>query len=364
MATNKNQHFVPRCYLKAFTKEEGNATIKIFNLDRQRFIPTAPVKNQCSGSYFYGEDPKLEEVIQSCEGQYANLLRKIRKPGYFLEDEDKSFLRFFWLFQHLRTEAASRRAVEMAAEAEVVVGSKLSPVEYGIKEAVQMAMGMVSEVASVIDDLKLCLVRNRTDVPFVTSDDPAVASNRWYLEDCRARGCSFGLSAAGLITLLPLTPDILCLAYDGDVYSVQHDRGWVEVRNVGDVKALNQHQMLSCFANLYVPETAAEDDLMTQYADCAKYRLTVRHKVNYAVLDSSDNGYDRFVVTEPNDSTRNSDALLHSQSLHPKPTRWPALLRWRIPGVIYENGTGVNYVRNAGAVSSDSMNPFRKLRAR
>ncbi|WP_394365145.1 DUF4238 domain-containing protein [Paraburkholderia kirstenboschensis] len=67
--SNKNQHFVPRCYLKAFTRDEGNATIKIFNIDRRKFIPTAPVKNQCSGSYFYGDDPKLEEAIQSCEGQ-------------------------------------------------------------------------------------------------------------------------------------------------------------------------------------------------------------------------------------------------------------------------------------------------------
>ena len=364
MATNKNQHFVPRCYLKAFTKDEANATIKIFNIDRQRFIPTAPVKNQCSGSYFYGEDPRLEEAIQTCERRYANLLRRIREPGYFLDDEDKWFLRFFWLFQHLRTEAASRRSVEMAAKAELVVSSELSPFAFGIKEAVLMAMDAVADVAPAIEDLKVCLVKNRTDVPYVTSDDPAVASNRWYLEDRRALGSSFGLNAAGLITLLPLTPDILCLAYDGDVYSVQHDRGWVEARNVRDVKALNQYQILNCFANLYVPEVASEEDLKAQYADCVGHRLAVRHKVNYAVLDSSQGGYDRFVVTQPSESNRNGDALIHSQTLHPKPTRWPSLLRWRVPGAVYANGTGVNYIRKVHALSSDSTNPFHKVRTR
>lgn len=125
MATNKNQHFVPRCYLKAFTRDEGNATIKLFNLDRQRFIPTAPVKNQCSGSYFYGEDPRLENAIQACENQYASLLRSIRESGYRLDDDDKWFLRFFWLVQHLRTEAASKRSVEMAAAASSVIGAPL-----------------------------------------------------------------------------------------------------------------------------------------------------------------------------------------------------------------------------------------------
>ncbi|WP_394365128.1 DUF4238 domain-containing protein [Paraburkholderia kirstenboschensis] len=130
-----------------------------------------------------------------------------------------------------------------------------------------MAIAAVADVAPAIEDLKICLVRNRTDTPFVTSDDPAVASNRWYLEDRRALGCSFGLNAAGLITLLPLTRDILCLAYDGDVYSIQHNRGWVDVRNARDVKALNQHQNL--FARSRVRKRLG-------CAVCALYKTSTR----------------------------------------------------------------------------------------
>lgn len=48
MAANKNQHFVPRCYLRPFTMDEGDAAIHVFNLDRRKLIPNAPVKNQCS----------------------------------------------------------------------------------------------------------------------------------------------------------------------------------------------------------------------------------------------------------------------------------------------------------------------------
>ncbi|TDG05116.1 DUF4238 domain-containing protein [Paraburkholderia guartelaensis] len=363
MATNKNQHLVPRCYLKPFTRDEGNATIKLFNIDRKRFVPTAPVKNQCSGSYFYGQDPTLEEAIQSCESAYASLLRKIRGPGYSLDNEDKCFLRYFWLVQHLRTEAASRRSVEEVAEAESVIGGGSLSFAFGIKEAVLMAMDAVAEAAPIIDDLKVCLLKNRTGIPFVTSDDPAIASNRWYLEDRRTVGCSFGINASGLITLLPLTPEILCLAYDGDVYSVQHEHGWVQVRNAGDVRALNQHQILNCFANLYLPETASEEDARSQYADCAHHRLAVRHKLNYAVPESEHEGYVRFVVTEADDSTRKGEALLHLQTLHPKPTRWPSLLRSRKPGAVYANGTAVNYVRERHALAPDSINPFRKERA-
>lgn len=362
MATNKNQHFVPRCYLKAFTRDEANATIKLFNLERQRFIPTAPVKNQCSGSYFYGDDPRLENAIQLCESRYASLLRRIREPGYRLDGDDKWFLRFFWLVQHLRTEAASKRSVEMAAEASLVAGAPLPSFTPGIREAVLMAMEAVPDVAPFIEDLKVCLIKNRTDVPFITSDDPAVAANRWYLEDRRVIGCCFGFRASGLVMLLPLTPDILCLAYDGDVYSVQHDRNWVDVRNVGDVKALNQHQILNCFANLYVPESASEDDLRSQVSLCSDRRLAVRHRVNYAVLDSTEGEYARYVVTQADDSTRSGDVLLHTQTLHPQPTRWPSLLRWRTPGAVYTNGTAVKYIRECHTRTSDSIHSFKKER--
>lgn len=362
MVTNKNQHFVPRCYLKAFTKDEGNATIKLFNVDRQRFIATAPVKNQCSGSYFYGQDPELEAAIQSCESEYAIRLRRIREPGYFLNDDDKWFLRFFWLVQHLRTEAASRRSVEMAAEADLVIGGGASPFAFGIREAVLMAMEAVADVAPVIEDLKVCLLRNKTEVPFITSDDPAVASNRWYLEDRRAVGSSFGLRGSGIVTLLPLTPDILCLAYDGDVYSLQHNRGWAEVRSAGDVRALNQHQILNCFANLYVPENASEEDLKMQHASCMGRRLPVRHKVHLALLDSTDGEYSRFKVADASAFTGEGggEALLHTQTLHPQPTRWPGLLRWRSPGAVYANGTAVKYLRESHARKSDSIPSLQK----
>ncbi|AXW32869.1 hypothetical protein CJO88_05685 [Ralstonia solanacearum] len=60
VATNKNQHFVPRCYLRQFTIDRGNKAINLYNVERDRFIEGAPVKNQCSGDYFYGKAPCLK----------------------------------------------------------------------------------------------------------------------------------------------------------------------------------------------------------------------------------------------------------------------------------------------------------------
>src|SRR5439155_750653 len=64
MATNKNQHFVPRCYLRPFTLDSGGLAITLLNIDRMKFVEGAPVKHQCSGDYFYGEDLALEKAHQ------------------------------------------------------------------------------------------------------------------------------------------------------------------------------------------------------------------------------------------------------------------------------------------------------------
>lgn len=77
MASNKNQHFVPRCHLRPFTLGSEDAAISLFNLERKKLIPNAPVKNQCSKDYFYGTDEKLEKAIQLIESGYAQALRDL-----------------------------------------------------------------------------------------------------------------------------------------------------------------------------------------------------------------------------------------------------------------------------------------------
>ena len=209
MASNKNQHFVPRCHLRPFTKDEADAAICVFNIDRQKFIVNAPVKNQCSGDYFYGKNDSLERAIQLVESAYGKVIRELRMPRYILTEDAKTVLRRFWLLQYMRTEAASRRTVEMAIESDRVAGIEAFSFRFDVQRAVQFAMLTYAKTMDVIDDLKICLIRNRTSVPFVTSDDPAVLTNRWYLEDRRIRGRSFGWQASGLLAILPLVIKLL-----------------------------------------------------------------------------------------------------------------------------------------------------------
>ena len=347
VATNKNQHFVPRCYLKAFTHGGENLAINLLNLHRQRAISAAPVKNQCSGDYFYGQDHRLETAIQSVEGGYAATVARIHASGYRLTDADRTVLRTFMLFQHMRTEAASRRSVEMFAGMEHTIGTPLPNFKPSIKEAVQIAMRTFAEEMHLFEDLKVCLVRNRTSRPFVTSDDPAVIANRWHKEDPRVRHKSPGLIACGTSVFLPLSPRTMCVAYDGDVYSMPHQSGWTEVRRESDVNAFNELQFLNASANVYFRDWSDSDWVHSSFLSVQGRRLDCRHRVTYAVLDGANGEHKRYRVVDRSDAEAHQEAIIHTQTLSPTPSRWPTQLQWRAKGSVFTNGTGAGYIRAA-----------------
>nr|WP_297401728.1 DUF4238 domain-containing protein [uncultured Marinobacter sp.] len=347
MASNKNQHFVPRCYLREFTIQAENKAINLFNVDRKKFIEGAPVKNQCSGDYFYGRDRQIETALQSTEGTYSSTLREILEPGYFLKDEHRTFLKRFWLLQHMRTEAASRRSVEMTEQMGKAVGDDPQQFRMGIDEAVQESMHAFVQEMHVVDDLKICLLRNKSNSPFITSDDPAILTNKWYLLDKRTVGNSFGLGSSGALLFLPLSPNIFCIGYDGDVYSIPHENGWVNVHKDRDVDALNQHQLLNCRANVFIRSNEHQNIVRDLYDLIEESRPESRCRVQYAVLDHVGPNEKRYRVVDRAAAPDHTEAMIHYQPVHPVPTSWPHLIKWKRKGFVSTNGSGIGYIRTS-----------------
>lgn len=363
MASNKNQHFVPRCYLKPFTVNGENTAINLYNIDRNRFIGGAPVKNQCSGDYFYGQDAKLEAAIQSVESAYGSVLREVLKPGCTLSQDNCDVLKIFWMLQNLRTEAASRRSVEISDETLDVLGHIDSTFSLKIKEAVQIAMHAFAESMWVVDDLKVCLIKNNSDVPFITSDDPAILANRWYIDSKKTQGMSFGMRDAGALLLLPLSPEIYCICYDSDIYSISTKKSWLSTRLRSDVEALNELQVLNCRANLFVRDKDFAQGVHDFALKFQERRPKARHQINYAVFDGVENGpHKRYRVVEKSEFNAHQDGVIHFQTLHPRPSSWPSFLLRKHKGVAYYNDTGVGYVRTAH-VEEEGVQPFRSVRA-
>ncbi|HCS62661.1 MAG TPA: hypothetical protein DIW64_00445 [Cellvibrio sp.] len=351
MATNKNQHFVPRVYLRRFTSR-NDAQINLFNLDRRKLIRNAPVKKQCSGDYFYGQDPALEAAIQGLESGYGKAMRVLDAGIINFGAGHKTVFKLFWLFQHLRTEAAARRSMEMMEGLGDLAGADPQEFTANIKAAVRAGCVTFTDTMHQIDDLKFCLLKNKTPIPFITSDNPAVLTNKWRLDRNRSPGLSFGLGSAGMIALLPLRPDLLFVGYDGDVYHLPKRNGIAEIKNASDVTALNRHQFLQCHANIYTNDSISEENLIDVYAQIEPIRPVARHVTHYAVLASQADGYERYEVTTRDNILPGQTAMIHSQVIHPHPGAWPSQITIRANGSVYTNNTGAGYRRRSGTTGA------------
>jgi hypothetical protein len=236
---------------------------------------------------------------------------------------------------------------------------------YGLemKEAVQISMHTFADQIEVVDDLKVCLMRNYTAVPFITSDDPAILTNRWYLNHTRRSHLSFGLGNAGLLFLLPMSPSVLCLGYDGDVYSVPHESGWVRVRREADIEAFNEHQFLNCRANIFVGKDEHKEYVQAAYHGVADRRLSSRHVLEYAVLDRQEGNLEHYRVVDSPEAEQHEKAIIHIQDKRPIPSKWPSQITWRTNGCAYSNGTGINFVREPHARLRGGP-PFQKVPTR
>ena len=88
MPDHKSQHFVPRCYFKAFSLSEEGAAINLFNIRSEKCVQNAPVKGQCARNYLYGENLKLEKSLQWYEGEYAGVISTLLSDPSSMSDGD------------------------------------------------------------------------------------------------------------------------------------------------------------------------------------------------------------------------------------------------------------------------------------
>jgi hypothetical protein len=358
LSTNKNQHFVPRCHLKPFTLDGQGLAINLYNLNRQQLIRNAPVKHQCSRDYFYGRHQELENAIQALEGDYANVIRRLVARSNHIEEQDAKFLSSFWIFQHVRTEALQQSIVKQGVELQQVVGQELPEFAFDRTEATLLALDAFAHNSEAIADLSVVLVKNGTTTAFLTSDNPAVQTNRWALHNSARRVATFGMHSAGALALLPITPKLLVMLYDKDIYSVSHVDRLVIARNAADVRALNEHQQLNCVANLYVAPSFTEEQI-AQLPDLTKERAASGPRIH--VFQKKDNADQKYYATPVFDRTKGTEAIFATPTYFASPNGWPSFLNWRSKGFYFANGSGVGQVRRAWIRREPDTKPFEKL---
>ncbi|WP_341679503.1 DUF4238 domain-containing protein [Comamonas thiooxydans] len=359
MATNKNQHYVPKCHLKRFSTNPEKTAINVFNIDIKNSIRNASIRKQCSGDWFYGKDEKYENVIQSLESDYTkNIDSLIEKISLNQSINNELFdLSKFWVMQYIRTNAAGKRFSQGFNE----IGADAIRLE--IKEAVRVALSQFYHFVAEVSDLDFCIVSNNTNVPFITSDDPAIITNRWkFFYDQRSGDTGFGLGSAGLICVIPLTPKYAMIGYDNEIYNINTKNSVISTKEISDIDAINHLQFLNCSNNIYFNDEIDDKHLTESYSSAAPHRIEKRHILHrFDKNEITSNGV-IYRKSETSEESTNGQLVMISDQ-HPKPVEWPRFLRWRVTRYYYFNNSGVNKVRKSFAVSNPDSG-FKRIRAR
>ncbi len=265
MANYDNHHFVPQYYFKLFSS--GKPYICTYLTQHNKTIPYAPIKNQCAKHKFYGTT-EIESNISKLEALHATTLKALIKAA--LSDNPSPFTieQFSWLiqavaFQRVRTESEVEKLSSAMEEMCLYMFKehlRQPPISEESKkhlEAIErdeirikqdstaialLEIQIALKGASLLADMKLCIIRNHTDFPFVFSDSPVVFYNSYYRK-ITDRGV-LGFQTPGLQIFFPLTPTLHLMLIDPTAYSGKFQKNtFLDVTNRSDISHLNALQI-------------------------------------------------------------------------------------------------------------------------
>ena len=266
-AVTKNQHYVPQFYQRFFSADPKQKTIGAYAIKQRKYIPTAPIKSQSSGDYFYSDNQDIEDALGKMEEIAANVIKQIiADPKVKLSKEDNYTLYAFTFMQIGRTldranflqESANasaktilKKIVEAkrnspnAAEVELLTDDVLDAVNFNLGNAAMFSLGQHASMVNTCIDLKMKVLVNKTRAAFITSDNPACMYSR-FIE--RVGDATYALGSKGLMFYMPINRDLALLYYDPTCYKVgDKKKTYVELTQPSDIFNLNK--LSACYAN-------------------------------------------------------------------------------------------------------------------
>lgn len=245
MPNKKRQHYVPQNYLRAFSAD--GKSIGVYRVEDDSWFDTAPIKSQAQETYFYGDIPLLENNLADLEQLMADNRKSIFESlNQKLTIYQKEVLYQDMMLQFFRTKQRADMFEEMATSNARRIWShsnneliRKHAEDFGIKYKypVLPSLMVLLKYLGICLDLEFKVLVNRTDVPFVTSDNPVSIYNQ-YFEAWRRNHC--GLNSAGLQLFYPLSPVFAVIYYDHNVYKTKYrKRNYLDELDEIDVNHLN-----------------------------------------------------------------------------------------------------------------------------
>lgn len=258
MPERKNQHYVPKHYLREWATE---GKLHVFPISANKTFPE-DTGSVCSRNYFYGNPPIVEEELANLDGLHARPFKELRNENNLTELSHHriQLLLSFITTQRARSKATKedvrqgedylRDAVEEDMEAdrfersikwksdldkrgkeETLVEAHLLGIHHFL-----IALGIFGYYG--INDLRGAVLYNLTDHEFVISDAPLVFDIPQYKRQLGL--VPAGLGNRGLQIFCPIDQNRILLLYDPEVYRFNcNHRARIFVKSTNIIDELN-----------------------------------------------------------------------------------------------------------------------------
>lgn len=361
MASNKNQHFVPKTYLRPFGNDDQRS-INLYAFGPKRCVEGASIKSQCSRNYFYGSEPAFEDFIQFFEGRYGQAIGRLQQRAILESDIGAMF--DFFVLQYLRTphQLAQRKEVFEAFRNTVIGGKPLRDVHEEAQQPIDDQREMQAQIyiaaksGKVLHDLRPVFLFNHTKVPFITSDNPACVTNRLYTQ--RYGDPTSGLIQSGAAVFLPLTSRLAFLGHDDDVFQPIGKGIGYHVWNKRDADRINELQAQLATQTLYFTHWTDREYVEELAERCAGMRRDNWTFTWTGILDGDDGEFERFRTVTEADAESTAPRVTSVSMYNPAPSTWPSFLKFKQRPRGYTTGSAVGFVRQAQA-ESEGRKRFR-----
>lgn len=287
MQITKNQHYVPRFYMKYFSNIRNAGTkkekvlISFYQFKDNILRENIPTTSVCSEDYFYGQDGKTENSLAEMENRWSIAFKNVN-DNTFAEGDIES-IREFVIYQISRTKAMLSHNREMVTNVMEAVSKKQfgnmadgktfnELLENKIQNEItpEFGLSIVKETIPVISDLKMKVITNETEMKLITSDVPIIIINP--LGIYRA-----GLNSVGEVIFFPISPWKIIFFYDEKVFGELPNK----ISDEREVEIFNQYQYVSADERLLGKAAGDFNNIInSETLNCKREQFNKMQKTN------------------------------------------------------------------------------------
>jgi hypothetical protein len=305
----KNQHYIPKFYLRNFSYDGNKKEIGVFNIFNKFYVKKAKLRSQGSKNFFYGIDGKIENILADIEGNLAVLIKNIISnhalPRKFSIEhiELLSFVAITDSRNPVRIDAMKNHFLQMEKtlrelDPNVDIDKILPRLSH--EEHIKLSLSNTHTITEHILDLDFKLLVNKTSNTFLTSDFPIVKYNK-FLELKKWKHSKTGYSLVGLKIFIPLSPILTVVFFDSSVYKVGNNKDKIiEISRKEDIDQLNILQFVNCFSTLFFNEAITEDYINYLKNKSQKYTRANDPKLELSYIVEKNDDVDKVLAGKQN----------------------------------------------------------------